>query len=243
MSSNEINKVSSDKININDSSADNADALCSNNIVAATSDEISKVSSNKININTISADNADTLCSNNIVAATSDEISKVSSNKININTISADNADTLSSNDIVATSSDEIVVKSSTNIPTMSHSHNIAMPSDSISALSPSNMIASPNDTTTAHASEATTFSAKRKQASPDAQGESQRPLKKGRAVTDFEFIRDTFGYTFQDLNLLHEALDTTGLYRPQSNQSLALIGDSILQLTIYRDWYPSRQL
>jgi hypothetical protein len=168
----------------------------------------------------------------------------MSSDKININATSADNADTLSSNNIVATSSDEIIVKSSTNANTVSHSKNIAMPSDSSRALSPSNTIASPNDATTAHASEATTFSTKRKRASPDAQGEAQqRPLKKWRAVRDFEFIRDTFGYTFKDLNLLDEALDTTGLYRPQSNQSLALVGDSILQLTIYRDWYPSRQL
>lgn len=207
------------------------------------SNEINKVSSDKININDSSADNADALSSNNIVAATFDEISKASSNNINITATSADNADTLSFNDIVATTSDEIMVKSSTNIPTMSHSDNIAMPSDSISALSPSDVTASPSNTITARVSEATTLATKRKQASPDAQGESQRPLKKGRAVRDFEFIRDTFGYTFKDLNLLDEALDTTGLFRPQSNQSLALIGDSILQLTIYRDWYPSRQL
>jgi hypothetical protein len=207
------------------------------------SNEINKLSSDNININGTSADNADTLSSKNTVATSSDEINKVSSDKINNAATSADNADTLSSNNIVTTSSDEIIVKSSTNNPTMSHSNNIAMPSDSSSALSPSNTMASPNDTTTTHVFEATTLATKRKQASPDAQGEAQRPLKKGRAVRDFEFIRDTFGYTFKDLNLLNEALDTTGLYRPQSNQSLALIGDSILQLTIYRDWYPSRQL
>jgi hypothetical protein len=207
------------------------------------SGEINEVSSNKISTNDTSAAKAGTLSSNNIVTASSDEINKVSSDKININTTSAAKAETPSSNNIVTTSSDEIVVKSSTNIPTMSHSNNIAMPPGSTSALSTSNTIAFPNNTTTAHFSEATTFSTKRKQVSPDAQGEAHRPLKKGRADRDFDFIRDTFGYTFKDLNLLDEALDTTGLYRPQSNQSLALIGDSILQLTIYRDWYPSRQL
>jgi hypothetical protein len=118
------------------------------------------------------------------------------------------------------------------------------LPSNSIVATSSTEAVAtSPEDITTAHASAITT-SVKRKLASPETQEELQkRPLKKGRAIRDFEFIRDTFGYTFKNLDLLDEALDTTGLYRPQSNQSLALIGDSILQLTIYRDWYPSRQL
>lgn len=55
-------------------------------------------------------------------------------------------------------------------------------------------------------------------------------------------FIRNTFGYSFNDLNLLDEALDATGLLRVDSNQSLALIGDSVLQTIIYRDWYPRRQ-
>lgn len=55
-------------------------------------------------------------------------------------------------------------------------------------------------------------------------------------------FIRPAFGYSFNDLSLLDEALDTTGLLRVGSNQSLALIGDSIIQTIIYRDWYPSRQ-
>ena len=84
----------------------------------------------------------------------------------------------------------------------------------------------------------------KRNQASPDPHEETQGSLKKkARTLRDFEYIRDTFGYAFKDLSLLNEALDATPTHRPQSNQSLALIGDSILQLTIYRDWYPSRQL
>ena len=129
---------------------------------------------------------------------------------------------------------------SSDSIPAVSSGKVDTTPAENTIATTSTNTIATPsNDITTTHASAATT-STKRKLASPEAQ---QRPLKKGRSVKDFEFIRDTFGYTFKDLNLLDEALDTTGLYRPQSNQSLALIGDSILQLTIYRDWYPSRQL
>ena len=84
----------------------------------------------------------------------------------------------------------------------------------------------------------------KRNQASPDPHEETQGSLKKkARTLRDFEYIRDTFGYAFKDLSLLNEALNATPVHRPQSNQSLALIGDSILQLTIYRDWYPSRQL
>lgn len=132
---------------------------------------------------------------------------------------------------------------SSDSIPAVSSGKVDTTPAENTIATTSTNTIATPsNDITTTHASAATT-STKRKQTSPDPREVApERPLKKGRAVRDFDFIRDTFGYTFMDLNLLDEALDTTGLYRPQSNQSLALIGDSILQLTIYRDWYPGRQ-
>lgn len=125
-------------------------------------------------------------------------------------------------------SSDDVVTKSSNDIVATSSDNSIATLS---------------KDITTAHASTAVT-SIKRKQASPDAQDESQGSLeKKARTLNAFEYIHDTFGYTFKNLDLLNEAFDTTGVHRPQSNQSLALIGDSVLQLTIYRDWYPSRQL
>ena len=133
---------------------------------------------------------------------------------------------------------------SSDSIPVVSSDKVNITSTETTVATTSTNTIAAPlNDTTIAHASTATT-STKRKQASPNPGDEPlERPLKKGRAVTDIDFIRDTFGYIFKDLNLLDEALDTTGLYRAQSNQSLALIGDSILQLTINRDWYPGRQL
>lgn len=134
----------------------------------------------------------------------------------------------MSSDSIPAVSSDKVNTTSTENTIAATSTNTIATP---------------PNDIATTHASAATT-STKRKQASPSPREEApERPLKKGRAVRDFDFIRDTFGYTFKDLSFLDEALDTTGLYRPQSNQALALIGDSILQTTIYRDWYPSRQL
>lgn len=55
-------------------------------------------------------------------------------------------------------------------------------------------------------------------------------------------FIFNTFGYHFNNVNFLNETLDTAGMYRASSNQSLALIGDSVLQTNIYRDWYPTRQ-
>jgi hypothetical protein len=144
------------------------------------------------------------------------------------------------SSDSTKVVSDDIVNTSTEITSTTSTDKGDTFPPNSIIATSSTEaIVTSPEDATTAHASAITT-SVKRKLASPEAQ---QRPLKKGRAVRDFEFIRDTFGYTFKNLDLLDEALDTTGLYRPQSNQSLALIGDSVLQLTIYRDWYPSRQL
>jgi hypothetical protein len=54
-------------------------------------------------------------------------------------------------------------------------------------------------------------------------------------------FIR-TSGYTLRNTNLLIEALNTTGLYRPGSNQSLALVSDSILQTIVSQDWYPSKE-
>jgi hypothetical protein len=113
-------------------------------------------------------------------------------------------------------------------------------PSSGISTAS-SKTIATVHGSTAAVTTVPTT---KRKQTFSDPQEESQEsPKKKARTPTAFEFIRNTFGHTLNDLRLLKEALDTTGTYRPQSNQSLALIGNSILQTTIYREWYPSKQL
>jgi hypothetical protein len=55
-------------------------------------------------------------------------------------------------------------------------------------------------------------------------------------------FIQVTFGYIFKDVNLTNEALNATRHYRPDSNKSLAMIGDSVLQINIIREWYPTFQ-
>jgi hypothetical protein len=55
-------------------------------------------------------------------------------------------------------------------------------------------------------------------------------------------FIQVIFGYIFKDVNLINEALNATRLYRPDSNKSLAMIGDSVLRTNIIRDWYPTWQ-
>jgi hypothetical protein len=55
-------------------------------------------------------------------------------------------------------------------------------------------------------------------------------------------FVQVTFGYIFKDVDLINEALNATRLYRPDSNKSLAMIGDSVLQTNIIRDWYPTFQ-
>ena len=157
-----------------------------------------------------------------------------------------------STNDKAAVPSD-IVTKSSVDNTSTSLPENVdSVLSDKTIAISPDNankefsdpiITAFSDDVNSAHAPTVTT-SSKRKQSSVDAQEQAlESSKKKPRRLNDFEYIRDTFGYTFKDLNLLDEALDTTGAYRAQSNQSLALIGDSILQTIIYRDWYPSKQL
>jgi len=176
--------------------------------------------------------------------ATLDHASGHKQNYHNIISAASSNGILTMSSDSTKAVSDDIVNTSNETTTTTSADKGDTFPPNSIVAMSSTEAIAtSPEEVTTTHASAITT-SVKRKLASPETQEESQqRPMKKGRAIRDFEFIRDTFGYTFKNLDLLDEALDTTGLYRPQSNQSLALIGDSILQLTIYRDWYPSRQL
>lgn len=156
----------------------------------------------------------------NIIAISSDNVNTVSSD--NSNTVSTQNIIATSTENINAASADEVDILTSTNIAATSSDNMISISSIDITTPTP----------------------IKRKQASPAAQEETQGiPKKKTRTLNAPEYIRDTFGYTLKDLRLLGEALDTTGIYRPQSNQSLALIGDSILQLTIYRDWYPSRQL
>ena len=146
----------------------------------------------------------------------------------------------------MSSSSDDTNAASPSNINTTSAEETSTVsPSNILSMSSPNTITKSPNGITAANASNVTT-STKRKQASPDAQEEAEESpqKKKTRLLTNSEYIRDTFGYTFKNLSLLYEAHDTTAIrYCAQSNQTLALIGDSVLNLIIYRDWYPSKQL
>lgn len=56
-------------------------------------------------------------------------------------------------------------------------------------------------------------------------------------------FICEKFSYDIQDLALVHEAIDTTGLcsiYSMEANRRLAMIGDKALESTIISAWYPT---
>ncbi|KAK5110283.1 hypothetical protein LTR62_006136 [Meristemomyces frigidus] len=46
--------------------------------------------------------------------------------------------------------------------------------------------------------------------------------------------------YDFHDETLLCEAIDTTGMRKPQSNQRLALLGDVMLKHVLLDTWYPT---
>lgn len=48
-------------------------------------------------------------------------------------------------------------------------------------------------------------------------------------------------GYTITSMALVHEALDTTGLRAPQSNQRLAMVGDAALKAAILNEWYETK--
>lgn len=53
-------------------------------------------------------------------------------------------------------------------------------------------------------------------------------------------FITNRFGYSIQDLGLVAEAMDTTGIFRPGSNKRLAIVGDAALKIAIAVAWYPT---
>lgn len=57
------------------------------------------------------------------------------------------------------------------------------------------------------------------------------------RTDTD-AYLQVTMGYTFINLALLTEALDTTGLRSSESNQRLAMLGDALLKHALLDDWY-----
>lgn len=54
------------------------------------------------------------------------------------------------------------------------------------------------------------------------------------------QFIERSLGYTFLDSDLMAEALDTSGLRSPESNQRLAMLGDALLKIVILDGWYAS---
>ncbi|KAK3675245.1 hypothetical protein LTR78_004755 [Recurvomyces mirabilis] len=49
--------------------------------------------------------------------------------------------------------------------------------------------------------------------------------------IMDYHFVND---------DRLLEAIDTTGMRKPQSNQRLALLGDVVLKHVLLDDWYPT---
>lgn len=49
------------------------------------------------------------------------------------------------------------------------------------------------------------------------------------------DFVLWKFGYNVNDLGLLEEASDNTGLYEVGPSRKLALIGDLVLQNNVYR--------
>ena len=49
---------------------------------------------------------------------------------------------------------------------------------------------------------------------------------------------QDAIGYPFKDINLLLEALDTTGMRTAESNQRLAMLGDALIQMVLLDVWY-----
>jgi dsRNA-specific ribonuclease len=53
-------------------------------------------------------------------------------------------------------------------------------------------------------------------------------------------FVASSFGYEFENNDLLIEALDTTGMRKRESNQRLALMGDKILAFLVTDTWYPT---
>lgn len=63
------------------------------------------------------------------------------------------------------------------------------------------------------------------------------------RVVQATGFIRESFGYDFQNIALVREAIDTSGLNLIQAleaNKRLAMVGDKALESTIISVWYPT---
>ena len=49
---------------------------------------------------------------------------------------------------------------------------------------------------------------------------------------------QNAIGHPFKSIDLLLEALDTTGMQTAQSNQRLAMLGDALIQVILLDSWY-----
>ena len=56
--------------------------------------------------------------------------------------------------------------------------------------------------------------------------------------VSAHNAVQLAIGHTFDDTDLLVEALDTTGLRTNESNQRLAMLGDALLKMILLDSWY-----
>ena len=56
--------------------------------------------------------------------------------------------------------------------------------------------------------------------------------------ITAQNAVQLAIGHTFDDTDLLVEALDTTGLRANESNQRLAMLGDALLKMILLDSWY-----
>lgn len=56
--------------------------------------------------------------------------------------------------------------------------------------------------------------------------------------TTAHDAFQLAIGHTFNNNDLLREALDTTGMRTAESNQRLALLGDALLKTVLLDSWY-----
>lgn len=54
--------------------------------------------------------------------------------------------------------------------------------------------------------------------------------------------LQDRIDYRFRSVQLLEEALHTAGTSPLQGNKRLALVGDSVLSISILDGWYDSKK-
>jgi hypothetical protein len=51
---------------------------------------------------------------------------------------------------------------------------------------------------------------------------------------TAHAFVSVTFGYDFENLDLLKEALDTTDIHYPEAKERLAMLGSKVIDLILF---------